>query len=60
MSLLNPLIPGFYADDHGHLYLNMREFLVAHGMPDAPELRSVVWDEIRDIFQEIAVIEISD
>lgn len=55
-----PLIPGFYADDQGHLYLDMHEFLGAHGMPDAPEVRRLVWREIHDIFEGLEVIEISD
>jgi hypothetical protein len=54
------LIPGFYADQEGHLYLDMREFLVAHGIPDAPEVRRVVWEEIGNIFADLEVIEISD
>ena len=56
---LHPLIPGFYADDSGQVYLNMREFLSAHGMPDVPRFRAVVWDEVREIF-EMQVIEIFD
>lgn len=28
---LSPLIPGFYADAQGRLYLNMGEFLSAYG-----------------------------
>lgn len=54
------LIPGFYADNQGHLYLNMGQFLGGHGMPDAPEVRFVVWDEIREIFGDQEIIEISD
>lgn len=37
--------------------LNMREFLAAHGLPDAPELRAVIWKEIQEIFGEVKVIE---
>jgi len=37
----------------------MREFLAAYDMPDTPEFRDVVWEEIRDIF-EVGVIEIVD
>jgi hypothetical protein len=59
MDDLNPIVPGFYADDEGRLYLCMREFLAAYDMPDTPEFRDVVWQEIRDIF-EVAVIEIVD
>jgi hypothetical protein len=59
MNDLNPIIPGFYADEEGRIYLNMGEFLAAYDMPDTPELRAVVWDEVRDIFQ-MEVIEIVD
>jgi hypothetical protein len=57
---LTPLIPGIYADNQRRLYLNMREFLTAHGMADEPEVRAVVWQEIQDIFGEIEIIEITD
>jgi len=57
---LIPLIPGFYADAQGRLHLNMREFLIAHGMPDVPEMRAVAWEEIQDIFDGIAIKEIAD
>ncbi|HMC30477.1 MAG TPA: hypothetical protein VKL99_06545 [Candidatus Angelobacter sp.] len=59
MLPLHPLIPGFYADDSGQVYLNMREFLSAHGMPDVPRFRAVVWDEVEEIFA-MEVIEIFD
>ena len=54
------LIPGFYADSQGHLYLDMGKFLGEHGMPDAPAVRHVVWEEIREIFGDQEIIEISD
>jgi hypothetical protein len=60
MQNLTPVIPGFYSDGQGHLYLNMREFLAVNGMPDSPEVRAVVWDEVRDIFGEIPVLELQD
>lgn len=55
-----PLIPGFYADSGDRLYLAMAEFLSAHGMPDSPEARTVVWEEIRDVFGDIPVSELPD
>lgn len=57
MEKLKPLIPGFYSDAQGCVLLNMAEFLAAHGLPDAPELRAVIWDEIREIFGEVEVYE---
>jgi hypothetical protein len=56
---LDSFVPGFYADRQGRLYFRMAEFLAAHSMPDTPEFRSVIWDEIRDIFH-VEVIEIED
>ena len=60
MHNLVPLIPGFYADLGGRLYLAMAEFLLAHGIPDSPEVRTVVWEEIQDAFGDIPVSELSD
>jgi hypothetical protein len=57
---LTPLIPGIYADAEGCLYLNMREFLTAHGMPDVPQVRAVAWEEIKEIFAGIEITEITD
>jgi hypothetical protein len=58
MKNLTPLIPGLYADYKGCLHVDMDEFLLTHGLPDAPELRAVIWDEIREIFGEAGIIEI--
>jgi hypothetical protein len=60
MRNLAPLIPGFYADTGGRLYLAMAEFLSVHGIPDSPEVRAVVWEEIRDVFGEIPITELTD
>lgn len=54
------LIPGFYADAQGHLYLDMGRFLREHDMPDVPEMRCLVWHEIGCIFGELKVIEITN
>jgi hypothetical protein len=57
MKEFTPLIPGIYADGEGCVLLNMREFLAAHGLPDAPEMRAVIWEEIQEIFGDVEVIE---
>lgn len=59
MPPLHPLIPGLYADNNGQVYLNMREFLAAHGMPDVADFRAVVWGEVKEIFA-MEVLEIFD
>ena len=60
MPDLSPLIPGIYHDGEGHIYVNMREFLTAHGQPDTPEVRNVVWSEMRDVFGDVPIIEMTD
>lgn len=60
MSDLILLIPGFYTDDQGHLFLNMEKFLHEHGIPDAPEVRRVVWDEIKGVFGDLKIMEITN
>lgn len=60
MPDLTPLIPGIHHDGEGHIFFNMREFLVVHGLPDNPEVRKVVWSEMRNVFGEVPIIEISD
>ena len=59
MPELRCLIAGIYADDQGHIYVHMQEFLVQHGMPDKPEVREVVWAEMLDIFSGLIVFELS-
>jgi hypothetical protein len=60
MDDLTPLIPGFYVDRERRVRLNMREFMTLHGIPDSPEGRTVVWDEVKEIFGDAEVLEISD
>jgi hypothetical protein len=60
MKKLTPLIPGIYADGEGRAVLNMEEFLAAHRLPDAPELRAVIWEEIREVFGDVEVYELPD
>ena len=60
MRDLATLIPGFYADHEDHLYVDMGMFLAMHGIPDAPAVRRVVWEEIRDVFAGLEVREILD
>ena len=58
MPELTPLIPGIYADEEGHICVDMEEFLVTHGLPDAPELRKVIWSEISDVFAGFSIFEL--
>lgn len=60
MPELRCLIAGIYADDEGRIYVHMREFLVQHGIPDKPEVREVVWDELLDMFFGLTIFELSE
>jgi hypothetical protein len=60
MSELRSLIAGIYADDEGCIYVNMREFLVQHGIPDKPDVREVVWSEMSDIFSGLTLFELRE
>ena len=59
-SDLTRICPGFYVDAAHALYVNMEEFLAANGLPDAPELRLLILDEIRLQFGGIPIHMIGD
>lgn len=52
--------PGFYSDRGGALYVDMAEFLAAHGVPDTAEARSEAWREIHRSMGPVEITEISD
>lgn len=60
MSEFRSLIPGIYADDEGGIYINMREFLDRHGLPDNQELRDVLWAEFCDVFVGLELFELRE
>jgi hypothetical protein len=51
---------GLYTDGAGGCYLCPSEFLVANGLPPAPEIRAALLEEITLGFPEIICIEFSD
>jgi hypothetical protein len=57
---LNRISPGFYSDRSGALYVDMAEFLAAHGAPDTVEVRSEAWREIYRSMGPVEITEISD
>lgn len=57
---LHKLGYGFYVDDNRALYFKVREFLVAHHLSDTPEVRKAVWEQIKDDFGVIEIIELPD
>jgi hypothetical protein len=50
--------PGFYSDLGGTLYVDMAEFLAAHGLPETEAARAAVWQEIYRVFGAIEIIEL--
>jgi hypothetical protein len=60
MRELTCLIAGIYADDEDCIYVHMREFLVQHGIPDTPEGRQVVWEEILSMLSGLTIFELSE
>ncbi len=57
---LQRLDAGLYVDEAGGCYLCVSEFLAAHRLPDAPEVREALLEEITLGFPEIICIEFSD
>jgi hypothetical protein len=51
---------GFYIDSERRIYFHVREFMAAHNLPDALEVRQAVWAEVRRSFGNVAVIELTD
>jgi hypothetical protein len=51
---------GFYVDANRSLYVNVREFLTAHDLPDTPEVRQAVWDQIGRDFGIIGITALPD
>lgn len=57
---LRKLGPGFYMDEQRSLYFDIREFLSANRLPDEPEVRRAIWDEVRRDFGLIDIHEIGE
>jgi hypothetical protein len=49
--------PGFYSDGET-VYVDMGEFLAAHGVCDRPEIRAVLWSDLREMFSGVPVEEL--
>lgn len=57
---LERISPGFYSDRGGALYVDMAEFLAAHGVPDTAKARAEAWREIYRSMGPVEITEISD
>jgi hypothetical protein len=51
---------GFYVTEQGALLVNVREILAEFNLPDTPEIRQAIWDQIRRDFGIIPITEIGD
>ena len=60
MAEFKMLISGIYADGEGGIYINMREFLVCHDLPDNQELREVLWAEFCAVFVGLELFELRE
>jgi hypothetical protein len=47
--------PGFYIDAECRLHLYIREFLCGHRLPDRPEVRWPVIDEVLAVLGELPI-----
>jgi hypothetical protein len=43
---LHKIGAGLYQDERGSVYCDIQEFLTFHKLPDKPEIRRAVWEEI--------------
>jgi hypothetical protein len=60
MGRLRRLAEGIYSDDQGTLYMHLKSFLARHGMPDTPESRRALMEQIREEFGDIKVAVIEE
>lgn len=56
---LHKIGAGLYQDERGSVYCDMQELLTFHMLPDKPEIRRAVWEEIERQF-EAKVTELLD
>jgi hypothetical protein len=56
---LKRFAPGFYSDGET-VYVDMGEFLETYGVCDLPEIRAVVWSDVREICAGVPVQELRE
>jgi hypothetical protein len=59
-SWLKPVGPGFYVDINRHIYFDVREFIAAYNLHDTPEVRQQIWEEVRNDFGTLGVIDLTE
>jgi hypothetical protein len=48
---LHKIGAGLYQDEKGAVYCDMQELLTFHTLPDKPEIRRAVWEELERQFE---------
>lgn len=51
---------GFYVDSNKSLYLDVKELMAAHNLPDRPEVRQAILEQVKQEFGLSEVTELSD
>ena len=46
----------FYMDDEGAVF-SISAFIALNGLPDDPRLRTVIAEEIREVFPDVRILE---
>lgn len=54
------LATGLYRDAQGVLYVYIQQFLTRHGLPDRPEVRRALLEQIKEEFGEIEIVVIEE
>jgi hypothetical protein len=57
---LRRLIPGLYRDADGVLYLKVGEFLRHRRMPDRPQVRAALLQQIRAEFGKVKIVVLEE
>jgi hypothetical protein len=57
-SKLTRIGPGIYMDEARALFVNVSEFLVTQKLPDVPEVRQAVLEQIRHDFGGVEITEL--
>ena len=57
-SRLRRLAQGVYSDQQGTVYLYIKEFLERHGMPDRPDVRQALMQQVRQEFGPVEIVTV--
>jgi hypothetical protein len=51
---------GFYLDSNKSVYLDVNELMTAYNLPDCPEVRQAIREQVKQEFGLSEIIELSD